>query len=100
MRHAIRLAVVVGFAIPAISLADPPQAAAPQTSTPAAVQAPAAASSSDRDKIECRTLPPKTGSRLGGRRECRSAREWEDIRQQNEREIEKMQTRDNLSPRQ
>lgn len=102
MRNIFQLACIIGIAIPAVSLADPPQGAAPQTSTASApqVQTSTAAAKSDLDKIECRTLPAKTGSRLGGGRECRTAREWEDIRQQNEREIEKMQARDNMGPRQ
>ena len=64
-------------------------------SAPTTVTAqPAAAVPDDMDKMECRMLGAKTGSRLGGHRECRTRREWEDIRHQNEHEIEKMQARD------
>ena len=55
---------------------------------------PAAAVPDDMNKMECRMMAAKTGSRLGGQRECRTRREWEDIRHQNEHEIEKMQARD------
>jgi len=57
---------------------------------------PVAAVPDDMSKMECRMLGAKTGSRLGGHRECRTRREWEDIRHQNEHEIEKMQARDAL----
>ena len=57
---------------------------------------PAAVVPDDMSKMECRMLNAKTGSRLGGHRECRTRREWEDIRHQKEHEIEKMQARDAL----
>jgi cytochrome c5 len=51
-----------------------------QTST--AAPAAAASSTSDLDEVVCRMTPPATGSRLGGARECHTAREW-NRRQQN-----------------
>jgi hypothetical protein len=65
----------------------------------AAAPAPApAAASSELDKTVCRVMMPATGTRLGARRECRTQREWDDIRRQNQKEVSKMETRDNLSP--
>jgi hypothetical protein len=61
---------------------------------PAPTAQPAAATISEGDKLECRLMGAKTGSRLGGRRECRTKREWADIQHQDERELERMQTRD------
>jgi hypothetical protein len=52
-----------------------------------------AATVSDGDKMVCRTLPSKTGSRLGARRECRTQREWDDIQHQQQDETAKMQAR-------
>jgi hypothetical protein len=52
-----------------------------------------AAATSDGDKMVCRTLAAKTGSRLGARRECRTQREWDDILHQQQDETSKMQSR-------
>jgi hypothetical protein len=70
----------------------------PSTTQAAPAAQPAVATIPDGDKMECRNLSAKTGSRLGARRECRTKREWDDIRHQNERELEKMQTRDPMVP--
>ncbi len=67
------------------------ESASPQTAVTAQ---PAAAAPDDMNKMECRMMGAKTGSRLGGHRECRTKREWEDIRHQDEHEVEKMQARD------
>ena len=78
--------------VPALASADPaPTQAAPAPSmqtapapTVTAQTAPvaAASSTSDLDEVVCRMTPPATGSRLGGARECHTAREW-NRRQQN-----------------
>jgi hypothetical protein len=62
----------------------------------AAAPAPAPAAttttnSGDLDKMVCRTLTPATGTRLGVRRECRTQREWDDIRQQSQKETNRME---------
>lgn len=62
--------------------------AAPAAPAPAAA---APGNASDLDKMVCRTMPPPTGSRLGVRRECRTQREWDDIRLQSEKETTHMQ---------
>jgi hypothetical protein len=60
-----------------------PVAPAPAASTPGAA--------ADLDKMVCRTLPPATGTRIGARRECRTQREWDDIRLQSQKETSKME---------
>jgi hypothetical protein len=65
--------VVAGTA----ALAD----AAPPPPAPAT----AVANPADGDKMVCRTMAPATGTRIGARRECRTQREWDDIRQQSEK---------------
>ena len=62
-------------------------AAAPPTA-PAATEA---AKPGDLDKMVCRTMAPATGTRIGARRECRTQREWDDIRQQSAKETDQMQ---------
>jgi hypothetical protein len=61
------------------------------TPAPAPVAQTAAQAPSDLDKMVCRALPPATGSRLGSRRECRTQREWDDIRIQSQKETTHMQ---------
>ena len=77
--------------------ADPAQTATPQTQAAVPAAQPAAPDP-DLDKVECRTMEAKTGSRLGARRECRTKREWDDIMARDQREIQKMQASGNLSP--
>jgi hypothetical protein len=62
--------------------------AAPPPPAPAATEA---AKPGDLDKMVCRTMLPATGTRIGARRECRTQREWDDIRQQSAKETDKMQ---------
>jgi hypothetical protein len=72
------LAGAVAFTLSApISFAD-------QTTT--------ADSAPDLDKIVCKTMDPPTGTRLGGRRECMTQREWNDRTRQDRQQIEKSQT--------
>lgn len=87
--------------VPALASADPAQAhAAPAPSVQTALAptvmaqaAPAAAASSasDPDEVVCRMTPPATGSRLGGARECQTAREWDRRRQESQRILESSQ---------
>jgi hypothetical protein len=77
------------------AIADPAQ---PAPAQPASNAQPAPATASGLDKMICRAMPAKTGSRLGATRQCRTQREWNDIMAQDQREIQKMQARDNLSP--
>lgn len=67
-------------AAPAATSTPATAPAAPQvtTATPQQIaQTPAAASESNGDEIVCKITPPTTGTRLGGGRECHSARDWE-----------------------
>lgn len=93
MRIALLIASVTTLAISA-ALADPAATSAP----PAVVTQPASATTSDADKMVCRSKAAKIGSRLGATRECRTQREWDAISTQDRREIEKMQAGGNLSP--
>jgi len=79
------------------AIADP--AAPAPTPAPAATPVAAPVSDSDPNKMVCRTNNAKTGSRLGATRECRTQREWDDIRHQDAHELEKMQARDAMAPR-
>lgn len=82
---ALALVSTVGFGVFAsAAMAD----AAPAAPAPAAT---APANENDLDKMVCRTMPPPTGSRLGTRRECRTQREWDDIRLQSQKETTHMQ---------
>jgi hypothetical protein len=81
----LRLALIVGIALSArigIAAADPP---APSPSEPAAT------SQTDPDRVVCRTGPAKTGSRIGGSRECHSQREWDRLQQEQQNQLSKMQ---------
>lgn len=92
----ICLALASAFAM-ASAAADPTPNAAGST-TPAAAPAQPTIDLSDPNRMVCRTLGARTGSRIGGRRECRTQREWDDIRQQDQHSLEKMQTRDARGP--
>lgn len=58
---------------------QPIKAITTQTTVPAASQptTQTTAAESSRDEIICKMTPPKTGSRLGGGRECHTQREWD-----------------------
>jgi hypothetical protein len=98
MRNFVVFLGLAGVLAMTAAAADP---VAPGTTsaTPAAAPAQPPVASDDPNRMVCRTLEAKTGSRIGGRRECRTQREWDDIRQQNQHELEKMQARDSLGPR-
>lgn len=97
-------------ALPLAALADPAPAEAPapavtQTApvaaptmaaqTSAAAAAPAATSSDsspDLDRVECRSTPPTTGTRLGAGRECHTVRQWNERMHEEQRMIEQRQS--------
>ncbi len=49
------------------------------------------ADAADLDRVECRTGPPPTGTRLGGTRWCMTKREWNDRQQDTQREVTRAQ---------
>ena len=57
---------------PAATVSQPAAPPAPQMA-----QTPAPAPQSDPDQIVCKPMPAQTGSRIGGGRECRTQREWD-----------------------
>jgi hypothetical protein len=63
-------------------------ARAPQAAPPTAARA-----VSDPDEIECLTTPPRTGSRLGGARECHTRRDWDRRRNESRSILSGMQMR-------
>jgi hypothetical protein len=104
MRFLAVLAVSAAVLTPALAFADPgqPQAVPAADAQSAATTASAAASpaaqpapgkvqevvrvtqppvADNLDRIECRSSPPPTGTRLGASRECHTVREW-NVRQQ------------------
>jgi len=69
-------------------------AALADAAAPAPAAAPAATATTnagDPDKVVCRTMAPTTGTRIGTRRECLTQRQWDDIRQQTQKDTTKMQ---------
>lgn len=82
----------------AAAAAVPPAPATMPTVTvtakvPQAAPATAARTASDPDEIECLTTPPRTGSRLGGARECHTRRDWDRRRKESRSILSGMQMR-------
>lgn len=91
-KFALMLVSSVGLSVCASAAMADAAAPAPVPATqPAANQA-------ELDKMVCRTLAPATGTRIGARRECRTQREWDDIRLQSQKETNKMEG-STLAPR-
>jgi hypothetical protein len=79
---------------PAMAAADDTIASAP--SSPAVAAQPDAAAKSpipEGDTMVCRTLAPKTGTRLGARRVCLKQREWDDMMYRAQKELMRDQNR-------
>ncbi|HTT96551.1 MAG TPA: hypothetical protein VMF58_00765 [Rhizomicrobium sp.] len=86
-KFALLLVSTVGLTVAATAaMAD----AAPAAPAPVATPAPAA-NNADLDKMVCRNMAPATGTRIGARRECRTQREWDDIRIQSQKETSHME---------
>lgn len=56
-------------------------------SDPAQSGNPAQTAGSDPDQIICKTTAPVTGSRLGGGRECRTQREWDEREKASQKDL-------------
>ncbi len=81
MNRLVALAVCGALAVPAMAFAADPAPAA--TATPAA-----AAQTSKKDRQVCKTIEEK-GSRLGGKRVCRSQAEWNELAAQQRQELDR-----------
>jgi hypothetical protein len=57
----------------------------------AGTSAPANSTVSDPDRIVCHDSPAPTGTRLGGRRECHTQKQWDMMRQQDQQTINSVQ---------
>jgi hypothetical protein len=87
MKGNLHMRFIAAVAFSSAVLLSPVLAAAQETASPASPGVPPAAAATDSsganlDEIVCKTTPPPTGSRLGGGRECRTQREW------NQREVD------------
>jgi hypothetical protein len=102
MRFLAILAVSAAVLMPALASADPGQTQAAPAATDQSATAPApaqrtaqantsTASDADLDRIECRTSPPATGTRLGGTRECHSVRDWNQRQQDAQDDLKRTQ---------
>jgi hypothetical protein len=60
---------------------------------PQAAPATAASIASDPDEIVCLMTPPRTGSRIGGSRECHTRRDWDRHQKESEAILSGMQMR-------
>ncbi|HEY4941290.1 MAG TPA: hypothetical protein VII56_07665 [Rhizomicrobium sp.] len=68
----------------------------PATTAPSAPAATAVATNTPdpaADQIVCKSLGPSTGTRLGSRHICQTAREWEDQQKAHQRDVLHEQTR-------
>lgn len=77
---------------PAAASVPAPVTVMPQPGADAAAPAPAAGG--DRDKVVCKIMPPRTGTRLGGRKVCRTQRQWDAMQEETKRtmdDLHKMQ---------
>jgi type V secretory pathway adhesin AidA len=66
-----------------------PAAVAPTAAAPAAAQSTSA--QINLDEVVCRQTAPATGTRLGGGRECHTARQWRDRQIESERALQQQQ---------
>ena len=81
MKRLVVLAVCGALAVPAMAFAADPAPTA--TATPAAVQ-----TTPKKERQVCKTIEEK-GSRLGGKRVCRSQAQWDELAAQQRQEIER-----------
>jgi hypothetical protein len=75
-----------------IALLGGPAAAEQAGTEPAPAQA-AAAAPSELDRVVCRSGEPISGTRFKGPRQCKTQREWEEIRMRARHDLAKMQVR-------
>lgn len=86
---------MAAFFVPALAVAQEGAVAAAPTATasPAAPAAPAATDSNgvNLDEVVCKQTPPPTGSRLGGGRECHTARQWNQMQLDSQNSLSHLQ---------
>jgi|SRR6266513_4824936 len=70
-----------------VGLVSPTLASVSADPTTPSASAQPAAPDSNPDRVVCKSLPAPTGSRLGVSRECHTQHEWDDIRQQAQRNL-------------
>jgi hypothetical protein len=80
------------FFVPALAVAQEGAAAA----APAATASPAAPAATDSNgvnlhEVVCKQTPPPTGSRLGGGRECHTARQWNQMQLDSQNSLSHLQ---------
>jgi len=80
MRTTALLGLAIGFGLATAALAQPAGTSSAATTT-----------ASDPDRIICHDNPAPTGTRLGGSRECHTARQWDAMRQQDQQTLNSMQ---------
>ncbi len=80
MKRLVALALCGALAAPAMAFAADP--------APAATATPVVAKIAKPDRKVCKTIEEK-GSRLGGKRVCRSQAEWNELAAQQRQEIER-----------
>lgn len=88
----MRMRLLVVLSLAGLLMSGPIAVADPaQPGTPAAAPAPAPADDNDPNRIVCRSGTPPTGTRIPGPRVCHTQREWDDMRQQSQEQLTKMQ---------
>ena len=80
--------LLAGLSFPALAGDD--GQATPTTAASAPATAPTD-QTSDLDTVVCKKFAPPTGTRLGSRTICDTKRHWQQLQQQSQQELQKMQ---------
>lgn len=81
MRTTALLGLAVGFA----------GLAGAAVAQPAGPSSAAGSSDNDPNRIVCHSMPAPTGTRLGGSRECHTQKQWDDMRQDQQKMLNDVQ---------
>jgi hypothetical protein len=90
------LLFVAAVIVPLTAFAADNQTTSVQTATPPTTTESATPPPSDWDRIECKRLPPPTGSRLGGKTVCQTVRQWQRLMQDSQEYVDRMRSRGGL----
>jgi hypothetical protein len=94
MKRTVILALAALMCASTVATADDPVVGAPSSPAVAAQPVPGEKSpASGADAMVCRTLAPKTGTRLGARRVCLKQREWDEMMFRAQKELMRNQQR-------